>query len=217
VSEPGLDAVLWDFGGVFTDSPFHAIDAYAQEVGATPVELTNLVLGYHLPDGDHPWHRVERGEMSLTATFDAITSAVHEAGFTDFTSLGFFSAISLEQDQEQRKAMYDVVRRLGDAGIANSLVTNNIVEMGERWRPLVPPNVFDDIVDSSAVGIRKPDPAIYRLALERLGGPDPSRVAFLDDHEANVNAASDLGINGILVGPDRLEAGVRVLQVAGLT
>ena len=57
-------------------------------------------------------------------------------------------------------------------------------------------------VDSSAVGLRKPDPAIFRLALERLGGVAPERAVFLDDLAGNVQAAANLGIHGVLVGED---------------
>ncbi len=211
-----LDAVLWDFGGVFTPSPFHDIGTYANELGITSGELADLVLGYQLPDGDHPWHRVERGEIPLKDALAAVTIDIHAAGYEGFSAKSFFASMSMDADEARREAMYDVVRRLRAAGVANSLVTNNVVEFGERWQRLVPTGVFDDIVDSSAVGIRKPDAAIYRLALERLGGPDPARTAFLDDHESNVNGAAALGIQAILVGPDPLAAAAELIETAGL-
>jgi putative hydrolase of the HAD superfamily len=64
--------------------------------------------------------------------------------------------------------------------------------------------LFDLVIDSSEVGIRKPDPAIFRLTLERLGNIPPERSVFLDDYESNVKAATDLGIRGLLVGNDHL-------------
>jgi putative hydrolase of the HAD superfamily len=62
--------------------------------------------------------------------------------------------------------------------------------------------LFDVVVDSSEEGMRKPDPAIFRTALDRLGVDDPRRVIFLDDFEGNILAARSLGMHAILVGPD---------------
>ena len=72
--------------------------------------------------------------------------------------------------------------------------------------------LFDDVVDSSAVGMRKPNPAIYELALARLGVTDTSRSVFLDDFEPNVAAARALAMHGILVEhPDPAMAELRRL------
>jgi putative hydrolase of the HAD superfamily len=62
--------------------------------------------------------------------------------------------------------------------------------------------LFDVVIDSSAVGMRKPDPAIYRLALQELGGVVPERAVFLDDHEGNIAGARAVGLHAVLVGPD---------------
>ena len=72
-----------------------------------------------------------------------------------------------------------------------------------HWRAMVPVDeLFELVVDSSDVGVRKPDPAIYHLALEQLGGIPPERAVFLDDFAGNVDAAIALGIHGILVGDE---------------
>jgi putative hydrolase of the HAD superfamily len=71
------------------------------------------------------------------------------------------------------------------------------------------------VIDSSEVGIRKPDPAIYRLALERLGGIEPERSVFLDDAPGNVRAAEDLGMHAILVGDDPAPALAELEEVLG--
>ena len=62
--------------------------------------------------------------------------------------------------------------------------------------------LFDLVVDSCEEGVRKPDPAIFRTALDRLGVADPARAIFLDDFEGNLVAARTLGMRVILVGPD---------------
>jgi putative hydrolase of the HAD superfamily len=59
-----IRAVLFDFGGVFTDSPFDAFSAYAMKIGASDEQVTDVVFGGYAADNDHPWHRVERGEIN---------------------------------------------------------------------------------------------------------------------------------------------------------
>ncbi|MEN8162128.1 MAG: HAD-IA family hydrolase, partial [Myxococcota bacterium] len=76
-------------------------------------------------------------------------------------------------------------------------------EVREGWRRLVPADeLFEVIVDSSEVGVRKPDPRIFELTLERLGGLEPEQALFLDDAASNVAAAERLGIRSVLVRPD---------------
>ena len=76
-------------------------------------------------------------------------------------------------------------------------------------------NIFHDIVDSHEVGMRKPNPAIYRLALARLG-VEAHRTAFLDDAQSNVSAAIEVGIHGVLVDEDPSEAVNVVRRLSGL-
>jgi HAD superfamily hydrolase (TIGR01509 family) len=79
-------------------------------------------------------------------------------------------------------------------------VTNNVKEASEQWRALVPlAELFEVIVDSSEVGMRKPNPAIYLHALDLLGGVAPERAVFLDDAPGNVAGARRAGLHGILV------------------
>ncbi len=75
-----FDAVLFDFGGVFTDSPFHAVHAFGEDLGINPGEVTELVFGSYERDGDHPWHRLERGEISLENARELILAASDERG-----------------------------------------------------------------------------------------------------------------------------------------
>ena len=59
-----IKAVLFDFGGVFTDSPFGAVEEHGLSLGAAPGQISDIVFGGYHEDGDHPWHRLERGELS---------------------------------------------------------------------------------------------------------------------------------------------------------
>ena len=69
-----IAAVLFDFGGVFTDSPFEAVAAYGAELGMSAQEVTATVFGSYEQDGDHPWHQLERGEVTLESARQSILS-----------------------------------------------------------------------------------------------------------------------------------------------
>ncbi len=104
-----------------------------------------------------------------------------------------------------RTPLIDRVRDLRREGYHTALVTNNVAEFRSGWRSMIPVDeLFDLVIDSSEVGVRKPDPEIYRLTLERLGNLPPERSVFLDDFESNVQAASELGIHALLVDDEPL-------------
>ena len=195
-----IEAVLFDYGGVFTPSPFGAITAYAHSVGADPVAFREIVFGsYHL-DSDHPWHRCERGELPVVETWAAICAEVEAAGY-DFDLAQMFSAMTGGGDD--RAIVVDAVREVRSRGIRTAIVTNNVREYGDSWRSALPlDELFDTVVDSSHEGVRKPNPAIFAIALERLGVHDPTTAVFLDDFEGNVEAARALGMHGIVVEDD---------------
>ena len=195
-----LDAVLFDFGGVFTESPFGAAEALGAELGAPAGRLLELVFGPYHADTDHPWHRLERGEMSFVDAREAILALGREAGL-DCDPLRVFQKMGAGGGV--REAMVERARRLRATGLRTALVTNNAREFRERWRALVPADeLFEHVVDSSEVGVRKPDPAIFRIALARLGDPAPERTLFVDDYEGNLVAARALGLRTLLVGDD---------------
>ena len=99
--------------------------------------------------------------------------------------------------------MVDFVRAARSAGLLTSILTNNAQEFADFWRPMLPlDELFEDVVDSSFVGLRKPDPRIFELALERLGVAS-SEAVFIDDAPGNVAAASQLGIASVLIGTKR--------------
>jgi epoxide hydrolase-like predicted phosphatase len=196
----GLEAVLFDFGGVFTDSPFGAAEALGAELGAPPGRLLELVFGPYHADTDHPWHRLERGEIDFAEARRAIAELGRAAGI-DADPIRVFQRMS--GGSGVRGAMIERVRLLRRRGVRTALVTNNAREFRDRWRALLPAeDLFEHVVDSSEVGVRKPDPAIFRIALARLGDPAPERTLFLDDFEGNLAAARALGLRTLLVGED---------------
>ncbi|WP_419850752.1 HAD family hydrolase [Candidatus Poriferisocius sp.] len=197
-----IKAVFWDFGGVFTGSPFY-LDDYARSLGTTNERLLEHVFGRYEADGDHPWHRLERGEGTLAEALEAADEACRADGVEGFTSEGFFKAMSGTSSEERRDKAVAKVRELNEAGIRQAIITNNAKEFGDMWRGLIPVDeLFEAAIDSSAVGMRKPDPRIYQLALQQLEVSRPETSAFLDDFEPNVIAARELGMHGILVEDD---------------
>ena len=197
-SEP--KAVLFDFGGVFTDSPFHAFSAYAAKIGATREQVTEIVFGGYGIDGNHPWHQVERGEIPLETARENILALGQVQGLNvDIWEV--FTAMAANGGG-LRLELVEYVRKIRASGLATGIITNNVVEFRDGWRSMLPVDeLFDFVVDSSEVGMRKPNPAIFLKALE-IGGLNPSEVIFLDDFEGNVIAASALNIRSILVDGD---------------
>ena len=195
-----IDAVLWDYGGVFTPSPFDAAHAYARSQGVDPDALVRVVFGSYGADTEHAWHRLERGELSFADALTEIGSEAEAAGMR-FDIGEMFGAMAA--DDIDRTVVLDYVRSLRAVGIRNAIVTNNIREYGDTWRRrLDVDTLFDAVIDSCVEGIRKPNPAIYFTALERVGVTETSRAVFLYDFEPNVVAARSLGLHGIVVGSD---------------
>jgi len=203
-----LEAVIYDFGGVFIASPFAAVRRIAAERGVADDVLTGIVFGSYDDDTDHPWHQAERGELDIMATREAIAALGVEQGhdvdlFTMLRDLGGDGTIN--------EAMVESVRRARSRGVRTAMLTNNIAEGRDLWRRLLPiDELFDVVVDSSEVGIRKPDPRVYQHTLDALGVTEPGRAAFLDDYPGNVVAASAMGIIGILVDEDPTPAIARL-------
>ena len=197
-----VDAVVFDLGGVFTtSSPFDAVRRMAADHGVDPEVAVTLVFGPYDDDTDHPWHRAERGELDIGACRAGIQELSEaEVG----VPLDLFGLLAYMADggTGMRVEFVERARRLRATGVRTGLVTNNVAEFREAWMAQLDDDLFDDIIDSSAVGMRKPDERIYRLSLERLGGVAPERAVFVDDWPGNVAAARRLGMRGVVVDLD---------------
>ncbi len=199
-----IRAVLFDFGGVFTPSPFDAVERAGERLGAAPGQLHEIMFGSYHEDTDHPWHRLERGELPIGHARDAIIEMGRAQGleFDPFLVLGGSGT-----GKAIRTAFIECARDLMQRGYTTGMLTNNVREFGRAWRRMIPvEEIFHHVVDSSEVGLRKPDPAIYRLAVETIGIEDPAEVVFLDDLESNVDAAREVGLRGVVVGEEWQEA-----------
>jgi epoxide hydrolase-like predicted phosphatase len=184
-----VQAVLFDLTGVLTTSPWPALTAAARG------DLELLVGPYH-QDTDHPWHRLERGEIAIDEWLAAVNALAEAAGTTlDLTPMqSLLSTLSVHDDVVAH------IRVLRADGYRTALVTNNVREGSATWRAMLPvDDLFDIVVDSSSVGMRKPDPAIFLHTLDLLGGIAPERAVFLDDVEGNLVGARSAGLRTILV------------------
>ena len=210
------DAVIFDLGGVIMKNggPRDFTRRYPDH---DPAVVAELVMGPHHLDTDHPWHRVERGEITL-AECRALTKAkMDDAGIVATvpaekppTTGGPAFTFQLNDD------MVTFIHDLKTAGFPIGILTNNVKEFREWWWPLMDfASIFDTIVDSHEVGMRKPNPAIYHLTMDRIGAT-PARTVFLDDLHANVAAANAVGMHGVLVEEDSSGAISRARELTNL-
>lgn len=207
-----IDTVIFDVGGVLAATGRHS--DFAKRFPPEHAErVIKLFVGDYAEDGDHPWHRLERGEITLEENRRLNRIALEAAGIElPAPPPGGGPMIVFTASEP----MTELVMDLRAAGIRLGVLTNNVAEFRENWRSMMPfDELFDDIVDSHEVGLRKPDPAIYQLALARLGA-DAGRTAFLDDVATNVSAAESVGIRGVLVEEDPTEAIAITRRLAGL-
>lgn len=184
-----ITTVLFDFAGVLTSSPWVAM----AEAGGGDLEL---LIGSYEDDSDHPWHQVERGEIDIAEWATEVTRRGAAAGIeVDFSPLQ-----AMLGEMTIHTEVVDRVRSLRADGYRVGLITNNVREASASWRALVPvEELFEVIVDSSEVGMRKPNPAIFLHALELLGGVEPGSAVFLDDAPGNVVGARLAGLHAIHV------------------
>ena len=198
-------AVIFDLGGVVFGSPLHAIRRYELANGIEENFVNRLVVSAG-PEGS--WQRMERGELVMGpgffAAFDRDVKAADLAVAERFSAEAMMAAIA--EESGPRPQMIDALRRLRADGYTVAALTNNWVSEEEREPKDVEEAamraevraLFDEYVESSVVGLRKPDPAIYLLACSRIG-VEPRDAVFLDDIGSNLKAARALGMTTIKV------------------
>jgi putative hydrolase of the HAD superfamily len=183
-------AVIFDLGGVVIDSPLHAIGRYERELGI-PAGVVNRVVVDTGPQG--AWSRLERGELSMEDFHRAFEGELRAVGYT----ISAATMMARIAECEPRPAMLAAIRRIRGRGVRAGALTNNWAnDRGEPTHDLR--DLFDAFIESSKVGLRKPDPRIYRLACDALGVA-PGEAVFLDDIGRNLKAARELGMRTIKV------------------
>ena len=190
-----IEAVITDFGGVLTSPLLDSFAAFQNSSGISPEQLAVAMGAIVEREGSHPLFELETGRMT-EADFLA------KLGNQLTTQLG--RTVELHGFGEQyfehlhpNERMIDYMRELSGRGYKLAICTNNVREWEQLWRAKLPVDeLFDVVVDSAFVGVRKPEPRIYELTLERLGVPAEAAL-LIDDIEFNCDAASALGIEAI--------------------
>ena len=191
-------AVLWDFGGVLTESPFIAFARF-EAARRLPRDFLRLVNSAN-PDGN-AWACFERGELSLEQFGDAFEAESRALGHP----IRGEDVIELLYG-EIRPRMVDALRRCAEH-YTNACVTNNIKTGRGHGLPTTDAraaevaqimSLFDVVLESSVIGARKPEPRFYQLTLERLG-IEAREAVYLDDLGINLKPARALGMTTIKV------------------
>ena len=183
---------VFDFGGVVLTSPFDAFASYEQRSGL-PEGFLRSVNATN-PD-TNAWAQLERGLLALDEFVVAFEEEARSLG-AEVDGREVLACLS----GELRPEMVEVVRRCSERFVT-ALLTNNFVSDGPpaggaAWDEVLA--LFDVIVESSKVGVRKPDPRFYAMACE-LASVHPSEVVFLDDLGVNLKPARALGMATIKV------------------
>jgi putative hydrolase of the HAD superfamily len=192
-----VKAVISDFGGVLTTPLLGSFMALQDEIGIEPGTLGRAMQRIAVREGEHPLFELERGRVSEAEFLETLTAELeHELGHRP--ELHRFSEIYFDA-LEVNEPMIGVMGDARDRGFRMALLTNNIREWEPLWRAMLPVDeIFEVVVDSAFVGMRKPEPEIYELTVERLGdGIGPADCLFVDDVEVNIEAARSLGMEAV--------------------
>jgi putative hydrolase of the HAD superfamily len=191
-----IEAILSDFGGVLTTPLLGSFAAFQDETGI-PMESLGRAMGSLAErDGEHPLFELERGRITEEAFLASLRQELagelgHEPELHRFREI-YFDAL------HPNEPMIELMRSLRDRGYRMALLTNNVREWEPLWRSMLPVDeIFEVVVDSAFVGMRKPEPEIYKLTLERIGGVEPQAALFIDDIEVNCDAARQLGLHAV--------------------
>jgi putative hydrolase of the HAD superfamily len=204
-----LEAVIWDFGGVLTTSPFEAFARFEHERGL-PADIirrtnTNNPL-------ENAWAQFERGTIDLE-TFDGLFAAESLLLGAEVRGRDVIPLLSGDLRPEMVEALRRVRRVLKTGCITNNLPANAIGSQGGRSLYVAEVMaLFDHVIESARIGLRKPDPRIYRMMVETLD-VDPKRCVYLDDLGINLKPAREIGMTTIKV----LDASQAIAELEAVT
>ena len=199
-----INAVFFDFGGVILTSPFDAFASYEQRSGLPAGFLRSV----NATDPDaNAWARLERSEIGLSEFVELFEAEALALGHA-VDGREVLACV----EGEVRPDMVEVVRACA-AQFTTALLTNNFLSgdgTPAAWRAVL--DLFDVVVESSVVGVRKPDTRFYELACE-LAGVAPDEVVFLDDLGINLKPARAMGMTTIKVD----DPATAIAELAGAT
>ncbi|HVL33046.1 MAG TPA: HAD family phosphatase [Actinomycetota bacterium] len=190
-----LDACILDFGGVLTTPILASFQEFERALDVEPGTVLEA-FRHHPEDAEPDFFLLEKGLISEGEFYSRMLARLREYTGRDVQFP--------EEPAEVRRKLFGALDRNDDmiaaavrigAHYKTAILTNNVREW-EDWREMVDAHIFDLVVDSSHVGMRKPDPEIYRLTCRELG-VEPGRAAFVDDIPSNVRGARAVGLHAI--------------------
>jgi putative hydrolase of the HAD superfamily len=191
-----IEAIVCDFGGVLT-TPL--LDAFLglQEQRGIPLEAFGAALARaaETDGGVNPLFELETGRLTEQQFVAKLTAALRQelGREVDLARFGETFFDYLEPNEE----LFAFMRTLRERGYRMAILTNNVREWEPLWRSMLPiDELFQLVVDSGFEGVRKPDPRIYEVTLDRLEVPAKSTL-FIDDTELNCDAARELGMQAV--------------------
>jgi putative hydrolase of the HAD superfamily len=198
-----IEAVIWDFGGVFTSSPFEAFARYEREKGLPENIIRQINGANHL---ENAWARFERAELDLPGFDKAFAAEASELGhhIPGRDVIGLLAG-------DFRPDVIEALRRVKAAGLKTGCITNNVPSNqtgsadGRSLYAREVMELFDHLIESAKSGIRKPNPRIYEMMCEALA-VKPQACVFLDDLGVNLKPARAMGMTTIKVesGPQAI-------------
>jgi putative hydrolase of the HAD superfamily len=190
-----IEAVIWDFGGVLTTSPFEAFARYERERGLPDDIIRRTNASNHW---DNAWAKFERAELDIEA-FDQLFAAESLALGAEVRGKDVLPLLSGDLRPEMVEALRRIKSRYKTGCITNNLPANAIGSTGGRSLYVAEVMaLFDHVIESAKIGLRKPDPRIYRMMVDALG-VDPGNCVYLDDLGVNLKPARDMGMTTIKV------------------
>ena len=191
-----ITTVISDFGGVLTTPLLNSFAAFQDQTGIAPESLGRAMQSIAERDGAHPLYELETGRMTEAAFLAGLATAL-EAELGHEPKLHGFREIYFEALQPN-EPMIELMREIKAGGRRMALLTNNVREWEPLWRSMLPVDeIFELVVDSGFVGVRKPDVEIYELALARLNATPAEDCLFVDDVQVNVDTARAMGMTAV--------------------
>jgi putative hydrolase of the HAD superfamily len=190
-----VEAVIFDFGGVITSSPFDAFARFETERGLPADIIRRTNAANHL---ENAWAKFERAEVDLDA-FDALFAAESLALGAEVRGRDVLPLLSGDLRPEMVEALRRIKARFKTGCITNNLPNNAIGSASGRTLYVAEVmTLFDHVIESAKIGLRKPDPRIYQMMIETLG-VDPKNCVYLDDLGVNLKPARAMGMTTIKV------------------
>lgn len=190
-----IEAVIFDFGGVLTSSPFEAFARFETARGL-PIDIIRRTnAANHL---ENAWAKFERAEVDIE-TFDHLFAEESRALGAEVRGRDVLPLLQGDLRPEMVEALKRIKAQFKTGCITNNLPANAIGSMTGRTLYVAEVMaLFDHVIESAKIGLRKPDPRIYRRMVETLK-VDPNRCVYLDDLGVNLKPAREMGMTTIKV------------------